>query len=106
MDQSAESPPDPKVKAIIANITELMNEAEQMLCDSTSHHAEHQVALLRSEEDDVRASLAALGESAGRTFEVGVRQADRLIREHPYRSLALAVAAGWLFGVAFARSRS
>ena len=105
MDQSAEIPPNPKVDAIIANITQLMNEAEQMLCDSTSNHAEHQVALLRTQYDDLQAHFAALCESAGRTFTASARQTDRLIRDHPYRSLAVALGAGWLLGVAFTRSR-
>ena len=82
-----------------------MNEAEQMLSDSTSHHAEHQVELLRTPDGDLRENLAALGECAGRTLAAGVRQTDRLIRENPYRSLAIAVGVGWLFSLALARSR-
>ena len=59
MDQSAEIPTNPKVNSIIANITELMNEAEQMLCDSTCNHAEDQVALLRTQYGDLRSTFAA-----------------------------------------------
>ena len=106
MDQSAEIQPDPKVDAIIANITQLMDEAEQMLRDSTSQHAEQQIELLRTRCDNVQTSLAAFCASAGRAISAGARRTDRTIRAHPYESLAVALGAGVLFGMGLARRNS
>jgi ElaB/YqjD/DUF883 family membrane-anchored ribosome-binding protein len=105
MDQSAEIPLNPKVDAIIADITQLMNEAEQMLSDSTSHHAEPQVELLRSghSHENVGTCFAALCTTAGRAISDGARRTDRRVRAHPYASLALALGAGLLFGMVVAR---
>ena len=108
MDQPADIPLNPKVDAIIADITQLMNEAEQMLSDSTSHHAEPQIALLRShhEREGVGASFATFCASASSAITDGARRTDRRIRTHPYQSLAVALGAGLLLGMALSRRNS
>lgn len=103
MDPSAEIQPNPKVDAIIANIAQLMDEAEQMLSDSTSHHAEHQVALLRARCDSVQTRLAALYRRTGEALAARARRTDQTIRAHPYESLAVAFGAGVLFGLVITR---
>jgi len=103
MDPSAELPPEPKVLAAIANIAQLMDEAEQMLRDSTSQHAEAQTELLRPPGANVRTDLAAFCTHAGRTISAGAERTDRTIRAHPYESLAVALGVGLLFGVVLAR---
>jgi ElaB/YqjD/DUF883 family membrane-anchored ribosome-binding protein len=103
MDPSAEIQPNPKVESIIANIAQLMNEAERMLCDSTSQHAEEQVELLRARCDDLQTHLAALCTNAGRAVSAGAHQTDRAIRAHPYESLAVALVAGVLLGTLWVR---
>lgn len=103
MDASTDITPDPKVDAIIANINELMAEAEQMLNDSSSQHAEEQVDLLRTRCDTLRTHLAATWASAGRTMAEGVRHSDRVIRANPYRALAIALGAGLVAGVLLGR---
>ena len=108
MDQSSASPVNPAVETLITNINNLMNEAEQMLNDSTSHHAEDQVELLRTRDqyDTLQVHFAAFCASAGRTIADGARQADRTIRDHPYRSLVLALGVGALLGAVCARNNS
>ena len=103
MDPSAETQPNPKVESIIANIAQLMNEAERMLSDSTSHHAEDQVELLRMRCDDLKTHLAALRRSASRAISAGAQQTDRAIREHPYESLAIALGVGVVLGSLWVR---
>lgn len=99
---SAHLPHNPKVDAIIADITQLMNEAEQMLSESTSHHAEPQVELLRSnlEADSVSESFSHLCVNAQRVMIDRARRADRAIREKPYQAMAIALGVGVLFGLA------
>ena len=103
MDQPAELQPNPKVDAIIANIAQLMDEAEQMLHDSTSQHAEEQIALLRARRDSVQVRLAALCTHVGRAVSLGARRTDQIIRAHPYEALALALGAGVCLGVTLSR---
>lgn len=103
MDQPAATPITPAVETLITNITHLMDEAEQMLNDSTSHHAEAQVELLRTQYDDLQAHFAEFCASARRTATASARSADRAIREYPYRSLAIALGLGVLLGMALRR---
>ena len=106
MNSNGETQPDPKVDVLISNITLLMNEAEEMLSDSTSHHAERQVELLRTRCDNLRVHLAELCASAGRTFSAGAHRADQTIRAHPYEALAITLIAGVLCGAALGRRRN
>lgn len=106
MNPDGEIQPDPKVDALITNITLLMNEAEEMLSDSTSHHAERQVELLRTRCDNLKVHLAEFCASAGRTFSAGVQRADQTIRSHPYEALVITLFAGVLCGAALGRRRS
>jgi ElaB/YqjD/DUF883 family membrane-anchored ribosome-binding protein len=107
MDQPADIPLNPKVDAIISDITQLMNEAEQMLSDSTSHHAEPQVELLRAHHgpESVGRCFTAFCNSASRALTDTARRTDRRIRSRPYQSMAIALGAGLLFGL-FAGKRS
>jgi len=102
MNPSDEIQSDPKANALIANITKLMDEAEQMLRDSTSQHAEGQVELLRAQCDGVQARFA----DAGRRIAAGARRADHAVRAHPYESLAVALGTGVLLGAVLARRNS
>lgn len=103
MDESAQIETNPQVEAIIANITQLMDEAEQMLRDSTSHHAEAQIELLRTRCEDLRTHFTRFCETAGRVITDGARKTDRAIRTHPYQSAAIALGIGTLLGVMVGR---
>jgi len=88
MNQSAETQPDLKAAALIANITQLMDEAEQMLSDSTSQHAEGQIEQLRARGDDLQKRITE--------FFFPKRKADRRRRPargsgHSYKALSVAL---------------
>ncbi len=106
MNPPVEIPTHPKVEAIIADITQLMDDAERMLRDSTSQHAEEQVDLLRARCADMRSHLADFWASARQAARVGAQRTDRTIRTHPYQSLGLALGVGVLLGAVLTRSRS
>ncbi len=104
MDRSDASPSHhPKVDDLTADITQLMDEAGQMLGDSTSHHAEPQVALLRSQlppdRESVGACFNAFCSNASRAISDQARRTDRAIRENPYQALMLVLGAGLLWGL-------
>lgn len=103
MDASKEIPPNPEVEAFIANISELMAEAERMLNDSSSQHAEAQIFLLRTRFDAVRAHVAASFAAAGRAISDGAQNTDRAIRANPYQALAIALGAGLVAGLLLGR---
>ena len=103
MDASKEFPPNPEVEAIIANISQLMAEAEQMLGESTSQHAEARINLLRTRCDTVRAHLAACCTTAGRALADGARHTDRAIRANPYQTVLIALGTGLVAGLLLGR---
>lgn len=89
---------NPRATALIANITQLMDEAEQMLCESTSQHAEPQVELLSKRCDDLQARVANFCTETGQEIAARIHRTDQAIRSHPYRSLAIALGIGVLLG--------
>ena len=103
MDNSAATAPNPKVEAVIANISQLMAEAELMLNESTSQHAEDQIYLLRARTDTLRTHLASCCTNAGQALAEGARRTDRAIRTHPYQALAIGLGAGLTLGVLLGR---
>ncbi len=105
MDQPADSSLNPKVEVLISNITQLMDEAEDMLRDSTSQHAEYELQLLRTRCHNLQARLTAFCTTAGRAIADGARRTDQIVREHPYESLAIALGAGLVAGVVIGRRR-
>ncbi len=103
MEASDTPAPNPKVEAVIANISQLMAEAELMLNESTSQHAEDQIHLLRDRCENLRTHLAACCTSAGRALAEGAHQTDRVIRAHPYHALGLGLGAGLALGLLLVR---
>jgi ElaB/YqjD/DUF883 family membrane-anchored ribosome-binding protein len=88
---------------LITNISRLMDEAEEMLSESSSQHAEETVELLRERDYDperpIRARYAA---TKSKIAEAG-RRTDKIIRAYPYGSAALALGVGLLLGACFSR---
>jgi ElaB/YqjD/DUF883 family membrane-anchored ribosome-binding protein len=103
MEATSAPSPNPKVDAIITNISQLMAEAEQMLKESTSQHAEEQVALLRPRGSPWRSHLGACCTHAGRALAGGARQADHFVRSHPYQAVTLGIIAGLAAGALLRR---
>lgn len=98
MNQTEVIQPNPQATALIANITQMMDEAEQMLRESTSHHAEAQVELLNRRCDDLQARVTNFCNETGKEIAARIHRTDHAIRRHPYRSLAIALGAGVLLG--------
>jgi ElaB/YqjD/DUF883 family membrane-anchored ribosome-binding protein len=105
MDHLAPTAPDPKVGAVIANIVQLMDEAEAMLRDSTSQHAEPQVALMRDGHDGYPSKLSALLAETGPAIMRGARRTDQAIRRHPYQAIFVALGAGLALGLVAGRRK-
>jgi ElaB/YqjD/DUF883 family membrane-anchored ribosome-binding protein len=88
---------------LIANISQLMAEAEAMLSDSTSQHAEEKIDLLRSRYAAAESRLAARYAAAKAKVATAARRTDETIRAYPYETAAAALGLGVLLGVCLAR---
>jgi ElaB/YqjD/DUF883 family membrane-anchored ribosome-binding protein len=103
MKSSSESQPASPNAAheLIADISQLMADAEEMLNESTSHHAEEKVALLnaRHGEPDLMEKYI----SAKEKLSAIARRTDETIRACPYESLAVALGVGVLLGALLRR---
>ena len=90
---------------LIANISQLMAEAEEMLSESTSQHAEEKVELLRPGfYDQERRSFPNYAAAKARVLSAA-RRTDDTIRAYPYEALAVAVGLGMLLGAVCFRRR-
>ncbi len=100
------SPAQPKnADALIADISRLMAEAEEMLSESTSQHAEEKVVLLRAREGEAVKRLAERYAAAKAKVSAAATRTDEIIRANPYESLAIALGVGVLLGACFCRRR-
>lgn len=91
---------------LIANISKLMAEAEEMLSESTSQHAEENVELLRARYEDAENRLAARYAAAKGKVAAAARRTDETLRAYPYESVAVALGLGVLLGACFFRRRA
>ena len=96
---SESTSPSPKAaEDLIADISQLMAEAEEMLNESTSHHAEEKVALFATRHDETQARFMEKYLSAKEKVASIARRTDETIRACPYESLAIALGVGVLLG--------
>lgn len=83
---------------LIANINKLVAEAEDMLSDSTSQHAEETIELVNPGYYE-RLRRAQTGYTAMKTKAIdALKRADATIRANPYESLLAAVGIGFVAG--------
>lgn len=88
---------------LIANISKLMAEAEEMLSESTSHHAEEKIELLRSHRNGNDHGFMEKYVSAKTKISAALRKTDETIRACPYESLAIALGLGVVLGAVLSR---
>jgi ElaB/YqjD/DUF883 family membrane-anchored ribosome-binding protein len=88
---------------LISDISQLMAEAEEMLSESTSHHAEEKVALLTARHDRSPERLMDRYVSTKAKISAIARRTDETIRACPYESLAIALGIGVILGASLRR---
>jgi ElaB/YqjD/DUF883 family membrane-anchored ribosome-binding protein len=99
------SPPsENEAGELIANISRLMAEAEEMLSDSTSQHAEEKIELMRPGFYERSRRPGRYGVAKARVIEA-IRRTDATIRANPYESLLVALGVGLLAGAVCFRRR-
>jgi ElaB/YqjD/DUF883 family membrane-anchored ribosome-binding protein len=84
---------------LIEDLTTLMNDAEELVKATGGHLADKSRAELAATLERVKAGCRKL---EGRVV-AGAKQADRVIREHPYQSIGVAFGVGLLVGVLVSR---
>lgn len=91
-------------EALVADINQLMADAEEMLADSTSQHAEEKIELMRPAH--ARAYERGRYGSAKARIVDALKKTDATIRANPYESLLVALGFGVVAGaVYFGRRR-
>ncbi len=90
--------PESEVKGLIADISALMAQAEEMLNDSTSQHSGAQVELLRGRPDPRIEQLVERFRATTRRLATTLERADHVIREYPVQSVVAAFGVGVLTG--------
>lgn len=88
---------------LITNISKLMDEAEEMLSESSSQHAEETIELLRERDYDPDRPMAARYAVTKAKLADAGRRTDKVIRAYPYESVAMALGVGVLLGACFFR---
>ena len=108
MKSSSERNPSPQNEAdeLISDINQLMAEVEDVLNESTSHHAEEKVALLASRYAEAKPRFMEKYISTKEKLSAIARRTDETIRSCPYESLAVALGIGVLLGATLRRRSS
>ena len=88
---------------IAIDITQLMDEIELMLSESTSQHAEEKVALLRFREADLPSRLTEFCAAAKGCAAAGARRTDEFVRANPYQAGFIALGVGVALGALLSR---
>ena len=88
---------------LIAQINELMSEAEAMLVGPTAGQIDSRLEEMRSRFGAIRDRVTDIYGTARRKVIDGARITDESIRTHPYESLAVALGVGVLLGAVLRR---
>lgn len=88
---------------LLADLRNLVVEAETLLQSSVTEHSEEALAALRARVSAAQDRLAALYDCTKKKVSDGARYADETIRENPYQSLAVALGLGIVVGVLVGR---
>jgi ElaB/YqjD/DUF883 family membrane-anchored ribosome-binding protein len=91
---------------LISDISQLMAEAEEMLNESTSHHAEEKIALLAARYEPTEKRFMEKYLTTKEKLSTFARRTDDAIRACPYESLAIALGIGVLLGATLRRRGS
>lgn len=106
MDQIAEVLPNPKAMALITNITQLMDEVEQVLHDPENHQDQAKSGAPHPLDGHKKTQNTTSPSDADSKTTASARRAADLVTAHPYRSLAIAAGTGALLGIVLARRNS
>lgn len=88
---------------LLADLRNLVLEAEKMLEDSVTEHSQEALQAMRARFEATQERLSDLYEGTKKKVIAGARRTDEAIRENPYQSLAIAAAAGLVVGLLLAR---
>lgn len=92
-------------RELLNELHALVDEAEQLMGDSIAAHGTDTISALRARYTAAQERMSELYACARQRAVTGARCTDAAIREHPYRSLALAAGAGLLAGLLLGRRR-
>ena len=87
---------------LVSDLKSVVRDSEQLLESIADATGEKAVELRRRLTENIQAAREACCRLEGKAKE-GIKGADLTIREHPYQSIAVALAAGVVIGALVAR---
>lgn len=96
---TAQTPED-----LLNDLRSLVSDAELMLNSAPGESGGEPIASLQARYDAAQERLSNLYAGAKTKISAGMKYTDTAIRTNPYQSLAIALGAGLLIGVALGRS--
>ncbi len=92
-----------KAEALIDQLEDMVEEAGDLMKESTEETVKEQLGAFRSRMQDLSDRLKNYYDDVEDAVVSGAKTTDRAIRSHPYETLAISLAIGVLLG-AFIRS--
>lgn len=91
--RSANSPEE-----LVSNLRDLLSEAEGLVGDAVGEGAADKLAALQEKWENAQERMADLYARAREKAISSAQQTDKMIRSHPYESLAITLGIGVLLG--------
>ena len=88
---------------LVAELRELVNEAQKFLSTAPGELSEAALTALRERFDAAQERLSEVYTGAKNQVIAGAKRADETIRQHPYESIAVALGIGVLLGLFVSR---
>lgn len=92
-----------KAEALIDQLEDMVDEAGNLMKESTEDTVKEQLGMFRSRIQDVSDRIKNYYDDVEDVVMSGAKTTDKAIRNHPYETLAISLAIGVLLG-AFIRS--
>lgn len=89
---------------LVSNLRSLLAEAEQLVGNTAGEFASDKLNALYGRLQDAQERVQQMYGVARDKVAQGARETDRVIRSHPYESLAIALGIGVLLGALIRRS--
>lgn len=104
MKHRSESSTSDSPEELVSNLRSLLAEAEQLVGNTAGEYASDKLHALYGRLQDAQERVQEMYGVARDKVAEGARETDRVIRSHPYESLAIALGIGVLLGAFIRRN--
>ncbi|HWA25263.1 MAG TPA: hypothetical protein VG734_06260 [Lacunisphaera sp.] len=90
---------------LLSELRALVVEAERMVAGSISEHTADAVSALRSRYHAAHERMGEIYDDTRKKVVAGAKQTDRVIRDNPYQTIAIAAGVALVLGLLLGRNR-